>query len=301
MPIQQEIWVSTIKENLYKNIQFVRLSTNHDQYVLAGKVVHIPNAGAKPTVVKNRTSFPATTVQRTDADLTYNLDVFSTDPTHIIDADKVELSYDKIMSVLSGHLETLQEGVSDEVLYNWANGLATANMISTTGDAVAAHLDGATGNRKIVVLKNLKQAQVAMNKQNIPKGNRYALFDSEMLGQLQDDPDLKKRDYAQELDMKNGVITRLFGFDVIERSDVIRLTADNVLAPETANAAGSNAGVFCWHTGSVAAALGEVQFFERLNDPQYYGDVYSALLRSGGRRTRSDNKGVIIIRQAPAA
>lgn len=301
MPIQQEIWVNTIKENLYKNIQFVRLSTNHDQYVLAGKVVHIPNAGAKPTVVKNRTSFPATAVKRTDGDLTYNLDVFTTTPDHIEDADKVELSYDKIMSVLSGHLESLREGVSDEILYLWAKDLPTTNMLSTTGEAVASHLDGTTGNKKLFTLKDLKKSQTAMNKQNIPKGNRYALFDSEMLGQLQDDPDLKKRDYAQELDMKNGVITRLFGFDVIERSDVIRLTNDDILAPEVVNANDSNAGVLCWHTGSVAAALGEVQFFERLNDPQYYGDVYSALLRSGGRRTRTDNKGVIIIRQSPAA
>jgi hypothetical protein len=164
------------------------------------------------------------------------------------------------------------------------------------------HIDGATGNRKLFVKENLKAMQLAFNKQNISKTDRYALFDSDMLGQLQDDPDLKKRDGISggELDLKNGVITRLYGFNIMERSDVIRLTGDTVLAPGVANVAASNAGVFCWQKNSVASALGTVDFFERLNDPLYFGDVYSALTRMGGRRYRQDNKGVGFIRQAPA-
>ncbi len=301
MAIQKEIWVSTIIENLYKTIEFLLFSTNHNEYVQSGKIVHLPNAGAKPTVVKNRTSFPATAVRRTDIDLFYPLDEFTTDPTHIQDAEKVELSYNKIMSVLSGHLETLRESMSDEVLFRWANGLPAANMISTTGAAVGSHLQGTTGNRKLLTVTDFKKAATMMNMQNIPKTNRYALLDSETLSQLFDDPDLKKRDYAQELDMINNRLPRLFGFNIIERSEVLRLTDDTVLSPETASGAASNAGALFWHTGSVAAALGDVSFFEKVNDPQYYGDVYSALVRFGGRRTREDNKGVVIIRQAASA
>jgi hypothetical protein len=152
------------------------------------------------------------------------------------------------------------------------------------------------------VKENLRAMQLAFNRQNIPKVDRFALFDSDMLGQLQDDPDLKKRDGISggELDLKNGIITRLYGFNIIERSDVLRLNGDTVLAPSIANEAASNAGVFCWQKNSVSSALGAVNFFEDIASAVYYGDVYSALVRFGGRRYRQDNKGVGFIRQAPA-
>ncbi|QQR95608.1 MAG: hypothetical protein IPJ93_02385 [Bacteroidota bacterium] len=40
--------------------------------------------------------------------------------------------------------------------------------------------------------------------------------------------------------------------------------------------------------------------FESLADPQYYGDIYSALVRMGGRKRRNDAKGIIGIIQAAA-
>jgi hypothetical protein len=303
MAIQKEIWVNALAGNLFKDNPFVRIAQNHDQYVMAGKVVHIPQAGAVPVVQKNRTVFPATAERRTDTDITYNLDEFTSDPTHIQNAEMVELSYDKVMNVLQEHLEKINEVSADELLYRWALGLPTTNMIDTTGDAVATHLDGATGNRKLFVKENLKAMQLAFNKQNISKNDRYALFDSDMLGQLQDDPDLKKRDgiTGGELDLKNGVITRLYGFNIIERSDVLRLTGDTVLAPGVVNVAASNAGVFCWQKNSVASALGTVNFFEDIASALYYGDIYSALVRFGGCRHRQDNKGVGFIRQAASA
>lgn len=299
MGIQKEIWISTITGNLFKGNEFLRFSQNHDQYVLAGKIVHIPQAGAKPVVVKNRVDFPATAVRRTDNDIFYPLDEYSTDPTHIQDAEKIELSYDKILSVLQEHLDTIKDSVADDMLFRWLTGLPVGNMVDTTGAAVAAHLDGATGNRKLHVKEDLKKMQTLFNKQNIPKNDRYALYDSEMLSQLQDDPDLKKRDVGMELDLKNGVITRLYGFNILERSEAAKLTGDTVLAPEIAIDDASNAGIMCWQRNSVSSALGDVDFFEDLRNPLYYGDIYSALLRMGGRRHRQDNKGVGIIRQAP--
>ena len=74
---------------------------NADSFVLAGKVVHIPNAGNKPGVQKNRSSLPATITQRTDIDITFPLDEFTSDPVKITNAEKYELSYDKRESVIS--------------------------------------------------------------------------------------------------------------------------------------------------------------------------------------------------------
>ena len=56
--------------------------------------MHVPNAG-KPSGVKvNRRSLPAQIQERTDNELTYNIDELTTDPIRISNADSVELSYD---------------------------------------------------------------------------------------------------------------------------------------------------------------------------------------------------------------
>ena len=79
MAIQKEIWTKYIQENLFKDNEFLNYAFNADQYVLEGKVVHIPNAGSTANVVKNRTTLPATVIQRADVDITYSIDEFTTD------------------------------------------------------------------------------------------------------------------------------------------------------------------------------------------------------------------------------
>ena len=46
MAIQKEIWQDHIEGNLFKNNEFLLASTDASLYVLQGKVVHIPQAGA---------------------------------------------------------------------------------------------------------------------------------------------------------------------------------------------------------------------------------------------------------------
>lgn len=299
MAIQKEIWQDWIVGNLFKGSEWMQNAFNADQYVLAGSVVHIPQAGAKPTVVKNRSVFPASVVQRVDTDITYALDEYTSTPTHIKDADKVELSYDKIGSVLSEHMDALRELVGDHLLYSWRAELA-ASIVRTTGAATLGTAPGATGNRKLFVKDNLMKARTLMNKQNVSKEDRFALLPSDMYDQLMSDVDLIKRDYAAELDMKNGIITRLFGFNLMERSEA--LIYDNSATPVAkavgAAAAGTdNLSVLCWQKNSVERALGTVDFFEDLRNPTYYGDIYSALLRMGGRKRRASAEGVIAIVQ----
>ncbi len=299
MAIQKEIWAKYIMDNLFKDQEFLQYAFNADEYVLQGAVVHIPQAGAKPTVVKNRSTFPATVVRRTDTDITYPLDEYTSDPTHIPHADTVELSYDKMDSVIGEHVATLREQIGDDILIKWAPTTA-GQYVATSGADVSAHLPSATGTRKKLLKEDLKAARTLMNKQNILKSDRYALLDSDMMDQLLDDEDLKKRDSSLELDMKGGVITRLYGFNLMERSSVLVYNSAGTPAPKAFGAAGAatdNAAVLCWQKNAVERALGEVDFFERLKDPEYYGDIYSALVRMGGRKRRTAGEGVVSILQ----
>lgn len=100
MAIQREIWLNAIVEGLFASNSFMSKAFNADEYVNAGKTVHIPQAGRASIVVKNRKKKPADVGEREDADLTFALDEFTTDPITIPHAETVELSYDKRESVL---------------------------------------------------------------------------------------------------------------------------------------------------------------------------------------------------------
>lgn len=298
--IQKEIWADTLVRLLFKDNSFITKSFNEDKYVLSGKVVHIPRATGSVEVVKNRSSLPAAAVNRTREDVTYTLDEYTSTPTVIPNADKVELSFDAIAEALYEHDQSLQEQLGDEFCYLWRPTLS-ANILRTLGTAVAP-VGAQTGNRKMFTKDSLKAAKYLMNKANIAKEGRFALLPSEFLDQLMNDDDLKKRDASLELDMKNGVITRLYGFDIMERSDV--LTYNNAgtpvaKLPDAVGATTDNLAALIWQKDCVTRAKGDVVMFDDTNNPLYYGDLYSALVRAGGRVRR--DAGVIAVVQDTAA
>ncbi|MGA0556537.1 hypothetical protein ACO2Q8_07800 [Larkinella sp. VNQ87] len=303
MALEKEIWQTDIVGNLYKGNDFLTRSTNVDQYVLAGKVVHIPNAGAGSGVVRNRSSLPATVTKRTDTDIVYALDEYTSNPITIPNIDTIQLSYDKRASVIGEDMASIRELVADWMLRNWAP-TAAAQFLRTTGAAVLSASPGATGNRKGLTKEDLKKARLAMNKQNIPQEGRVALIPSDMMDFLLSDADLLKRDKSLELDVKGGVIAKLYGFELMERSATLVYTnaaTPVVKDPGQATAATDNQAAILWHPSIVERALGTVDMFERLGDPTYYGDIYSFLVMAGGRIRRGDGKGIFAIIEDAAA
>lgn len=311
MAIKKEIWQRYIKTNLFKSAEFMEVCKRADEYVYQGAVVHIQQAGIKPPVVKNRTTLPAAISRRSDTDIVYLLDEFTTPPTLITDAEKYEESPDKLKSVLEEHVKALRDVIGDEIIFNWLSGfaatgagspssaIAAAAVIRTSGTAVPTHMPGSTGTRLAMVLKDLLAARTLLNKQNVDAGDRYALMSSDMLAQLMSDPTLLQRDASLELNVENGVIKRLHGFNIMERSYVATYDAAAAIKPIGAlGAATDNDVVLCFQKDCVELALGTVKVFEDLNKPEYYGDVYSALVRAGGRKTRKGGEGVVAIVQA---
>lgn len=300
MAIQREIWEDHIEGNLFKNNEFLLASADAGTFVLEGKVVHIPQAGAAPGVTKNRTSVPADVTQRTDTDVTYTLDEFSTDPILIPNADTMELSYNKRESVLAESEAALRQSIAESMLVTWAPS-AAGNLIRTTGGTVVTHVATTTGNRKKFTVADLKLAQLKMNQQNIPVDNRYALLSADMYQQLSDDlSNTDYRDFSIAYDAKNGVIGKLFGFNIMLRSSVLVYSNASTPVVRTGGAATAvtdNDAVLCWHEHALERAVGSINFFEKIGDPLYYGDVYSISMFMGGRKRRTDEKGVIAIVQ----
>jgi len=304
MAIQKEIWQNDIIEALWADNAFLNFAFNADQYVLAGKVVHIPQAGTSVSATTNRSSLPASVTIRTDTEINYSLDEITTDPILIPNADTVELSYDKRNSVLADSKQAISESAALNLLFKW-NPTVAGNIARTTGTAVAAHTDSATGNRKAFCVADVKAANKQFNKWNIPTTDRYMILDADMYDQLMSDLSATQyRDFSSSLDQANGVVGKLYSFNIMQRSNVARYTNATVPVPvswATAGAATHNAAALAWHKNSVERALGMVDFFEKLGDPTYYGDIYSALVRVGGRIRRSDAKGILAIVQDTAA
>jgi len=300
MAIQKEIWMNSIVEGLFADNSFLTKAFNADEFVNQGKTVHIPNAGAPSGVEKNRSTFPATVTSRTDIDLTFELDNYSTDPIKINLAETVELSYNKRESVLKQDKTKLKEEVSEGILYEWFKG-ATKNL-KTTGVGVDAHTASATGLRKAFTKTEVKAAMTQFNIDNVPAEDRYFLIDAVMYDQLIDSlTDKESTAFHAAADIKNGIVGKLFSFNIMMRSKVGRFTgAGASKAWATAGAATDNAAGLAWHHDSLCRALGEVVAREQLNSPTYYGDIYSFEVRCGGRAMRNDVKGLLAIVQDTA-
>lgn len=301
MAIQRELWQNTIIEGLFADNSFLSKAVNDDMYVNMGKKVHIPNAGAPSKVVIDRTTKPATATTRTDVDVEYTLNELTTDPIHIPHADTVELSYSKRNSVISQDRAELIEKAAEQMLYNWAP--ASDHFVRTSGSkTVTAHTPAATGNRKALVKADVLALMTKFNADNIPQEDRYLLLDAYMYAQLLDDlTEGDQRAFFASADAQRGILGKLFSFNVMQRSQVIRYATGGTLAKWSAEgAATDNAAGLAWHTNSLSRALGEVKMFDSTDNPLYYGDIYSFLVRVGGTIRRNDKKGVYALVQASA-
>lgn len=304
MAVSVEIWQRDIEENLFKDNEFLTKSVDASSYVLAGKVVHIPQAGAKASVSKNRSVLPGTVVQRTDSDVTYSIDSYTTDPILLQDAEAAEVSYDKRRSILREHEMSLNEVIADNILITWAPSLA-AQIIRTSGEVTDTHLTGTTGTRKKLTLKDIRAAQKNLDKKNISAVNRYAVISADMLEQLMEElSQTQYRDFSAAMDPAKGIVGQLYGFTIYKRSSVVTYTdaatpVINAYAAEP-NTDDNDAAIF-WQEMAVERAVGPTTFFENKKDPTYYGDVYSFEARVGARKRKAGQEGVVAIVQASGA
>lgn len=302
MAIQKEIWMAAIVEGLFASNSFLSKAFNADQYVNQGKTVHIPQAGAPSGVEKNRSKKPASVETRKDVDIDFPLDEFTTNPIHIAHAETVELSYDKRESVLRQDKLQLMEKVAQSFIMAWSPEDKKAIM-ETTGAEVAAYTKEATGKRKGLCKADVLALMTQFNADDIPQEGRYLLLDAQMYSQLINDLTANENTaFLASADAQNGVLGKLFSFNIMMRSRVgVYDAAGKPKAQDAAGAATDKAAALAWHDQSVCRALGEVKAFENEGDPTWYGDIYSFLVRAGGRIMRQDLKGVAALVQGEVA
>lgn len=316
--IQNEIWSKHLIENYWANNAWAKLAHQvAKEYIYGGKVVHIPAVNGRPEVVVNPTVFPIEPTDREDTDVLYLIDGHFVKPFRIPRADQHELNYDKRQSVIGEQSAAANNSAAIWHLYRWAKYIQTnddgstttmrAMIERTTGANVAPHLAGATGTRKLPLVADFKRAKVRLNNLDVPAEGRICVIDSNMLDQLTQDDEYKKSEKVYEKELIDGTVARVQGFNIFERSSVLKFSQDATTpepySPSAPPAGGSvaedeqNAGAILFHPWGVETAMGEVEFFDATNDPRFYGDIYSAMLRSGGRIRRADS--VVTLIQDP--
>lgn len=297
MALNKEIWLTTIQENFFPDNSFATKSID-DSIFVSNKTVHIPNAGVPSGVEINRTKKPASVSQRSDNDLTYDMDELTTNPIYIPNIDMVELSYDKRQSILWNDRMELQKNAHQNLLYRW---FCADTVVETAGDARAAHTsDKATGTRKKLTKASVLDLMTKFNVDDVPADGRYILLDAVMYADLLGDLTEKELSaFLASADAQKGVLGNLYGFNIMQRSKVLRVKADkSLLKWNEAGEAGELASGLAWQSQCVSRALGDVKMFDNTDDPTYYGDIYSFLMRVGGSYRRYDKKGVAAIIEA---
>lgn len=265
MAITREIWLNSLVETLFADNSFAQRLTNHSAFT-DGKKVHVPNAGTPPTVVKNRSTFPATVGTRTDADLSYDLDAFTTDPIRIPKVDEYELSYDKRSSVTEQARRALVDAVYLNVLTTLATTCASGNksVQATFGKAA------------------MKAIRTNFDEANVPATGRCVVLTPkaymELLGDL---TDAEAMAFTGSADAAQGKVGTIYGFEVFERSKID-------------STASSKVNSIAWQKDSASCALGATDLFVDEGSATMYGDVISAQVRAGGAIIRADKAGVYV-------
>jgi hypothetical protein len=307
MALDREQWLADIEENLFKDNAIINRAVNHDGFVNY-KTVHVPQAGANPTITKNLGSFPATISQRTDSELTYSMDTYYVEPIHIERGQETAfISYDKRMSVLKQNIDTLEEVLTNQALYKWAPA-GTGTFVKTTGSAVSSALaPSATSTRLAITLADILSAKAILDAANVPQSGRVLVMPSSMYnGQLLAIQDVYRMDSYGKSALPDGVVNRIHGFDIIIRSTVV--VYDNTGTPvlktvgdngtPSSPASTDNLACLAYHPSFVAKAKGGADVFINENVAEYYGSVVSALQLFGASKMRTSQTGIVAIVQA---
>jgi hypothetical protein len=309
MAIQTEVWIKDINENLYPTSSFMNYGIDYSEYVV-NHTVHIPNAGVNPGIVLNRSSWPVSVAQRTDADLTFSLNEYSTEAIQLQWSEALEASYDKRASILYNLKSNLTTVLGNQTAYAWSpsattNGVTRVVRTSGSGSTLAL-ASGATGQRNAITLADITAAKNILDTDNVPDTDRFLLMPSSIYNnQFMLITQVIEAQRFGQANLPSGVVTEILGFNVMQRPTVSVYATGATPTLKAVDANGNvastnttdNLAVLCWWKGAVCIAKGETEIFYQERTPLYQGDLFSALVRHGARIVRQDGKGVAAIVQ----
>ena len=289
-----------ITEALRADNTFLQFAKNDDAWV-NNNSVELPHAGVDPTIVIDRASFPATIAQRTDSATQYILEELSTNPTHLQYSEELTVAYNKRASILDGHIKGLKDKKADRALFKWAENVSGASIVPTTGTATrTASASGSTATVKKIDKIDLLNVRQIFDQDDIPQMGRKLLLTAAMYNDILNIDDFTHAEKLGLTVIPDGMVGRIFGFDIFVRSKANRYATGGTTIKDTeaADVATDLGAGLAWHPDFVRRANGSIKVFLEIEKADYYGSIMSAACRFGALNARSDVKGVVSLVEA---
>lgn len=295
----KKLFHSEIQPKLFPGGSWLSRSINDDAFVNNDKV-ELAHSGTIPSVKKNRSVLPAPISKRTDAATEYSLIELTSDPTVLQNSEALTVAYNKRASILDQHAKSINTKGRDAILYLWATG---ATAFASTGSTRAA--GNTTGNqtstRKAFTEADIINIQKQFFKDDVQNElgeiNGVALLTPSQYADLIALSAFKDADKYGRSNIPSGVVARAYGFDFYVRSRVVAMNSSDVLLAdeETAGTTNTQDAALFWHPDYVRKALGSITPFIEEGKADYYGDLFSMMVRFGGSPVRNDAKGIYVL------
>lgn len=264
--LNKQIWTNQLMKGFYPQASFLNYAKDFSALV-EYDIINMADAGLDPDVLVNNTTYPIVIKDRTDTPLSFELDLFETENTIVSSPGSVELSYDKMESVIFGHRMALQVKTGMKAAHAYAPAQDSQNtpIVRTTGD------DNGEGYKRIKIEDILKLKR-KFDLLDIPSDKRFLVLDPRHTEDLIIS-DLKA--FKDITDFVNGSPKRFAGFNVLEFTK--NPVYDNTTGQKkTFGAVATNNdsfSSFAFYSDEIMKADGNVKMFERLNDPELRGTV----------------------------
>lgn len=264
--LNKQVWTDQITKNFYPEATFLSFAKDFSQ-LADNDIINMADCGFDPKVLVNNTTYPIDIKEREDMPLSFQLDLFETENTLVRNPEAVELSYDKMESVIYGHRMALLNKTSQKAAHAFAPNENTDNtpVIKTTGT------DNGDGYKRVTIEDILKLKR-KFDLLDVPADKRFLVLDPHHTEDLILS-DVKA--FKDLTDFVNGKPKRLLGFNILEYTKNPKYNIITLKKLEFGEISNDNS-VFCsfaFSSDEVMKADGTVQMYERLNDPELRGTV----------------------------
>ncbi len=262
MALNREVWVDQVKEGFYPDDNFLKKVSDYSQFVDNNRL-HIASAGIDPKVLINNSTYPINSAIRSDEDNVIALDKFETENTIVRRPDALELSYDKLESVIKQHRSTLRKGVSMKAIHAFAPTSDTDDtpVVMTTGETASG--------RKRLRFADILALKERFDDAEIPLDERFLVLHPKHVSDLLLE-DLKL--FKDLTSIKDGEPLKFAGFGCFAFPFMpMYRTTSNTLAKIAYGAAKLDTDQFAsvaFYSQEVMKADGDIQMYALENDPR---------------------------------
>jgi len=276
--LTKEIWLAEIMEQFIPDTSFLSAARDLSSLV-EYNVINLAEAGVEPDVLIDNTTYPVPFADRADTPYAIPLKTFDTEGTVIRNAEKYELAYDKLKSVVSQHKNALIKKYAQLAAYNYAPAEDTefTPVIKTSGG------ENLSGNNKLT-FDDVLALKTKFDLLDAPNDRILVLNPIHF-------NELAAADLTYMKQIFNGGL--LFGFKLF----IFNKTALYDATTFKKKAASATTGLLsslAFIGSEVMRAQGTYDMFERLNDPEQKGDIINFQMRGHALPMRNKYLGSII-------